>query len=176
MADTEAYGLTVEPAHYYAGLVSVACWQGQLETLCARLRDELAGEVPKDGRYASAWRSGYMYRPARNRLLIRSNGTDDLMSLLRSILSSEQAAVSDLSHAWQAINLSGQSVPVILSRCLSVDCSEATFAVGSFMQTNLQDAQVLLHRESVFRYTLLVQASYSRSVESRLWKIIKKII
>ena len=176
MSDTEADCLTVGPASLCNGLVSVACWQGQLEAHCAGLCDKLDGRIPEDGRRSTIWRSGYIFRTARDRLLIQSCETNDLESLVRGNLVSGQAAISDLSHAWRSIDLSGRLVPDLLSRCLSIDCSESGLPVGCFAQTHLQDAQVLLHRKNGFSYTLLVQTSFSVAVEAKMRKITKKII
>jgi len=154
------------------GLVSVAFWQDGIDRLGPAFCSSLKGEFPSSGYVASSFESGYLYRISWDRLLVQSSSEDTLYQRVRAALPDDQAAVSDLSHARQVISLSGPDTPIVLSRCLPVDCRNSVLPMGHFVQTYLQDAVVLLHRVSAQEYRMMVPTSFAVAISARLQKII----
>lgn len=176
MDDTGLHKCQIGTAGFCPSLVSIAFWRGEITPRGVDLCDALGGDLPPSGRQVTQFEAGYIYRIARDQLLIRSDSDDSVFERVRSLVSSDHAALSGLSHARQIIGLSGPCVPVMISRCLPIDCSDTSLPIGCFVQTFLQDAVVLLHRETEQKYSLMVPTSFSRAVMDRFTKIIEKII
>lgn len=176
MADTLDCRFKIEDTGLNAGLVSVAFWQDGMERFGPDLCSSLNGVLPIDGTTATSVENGHIYRIARNRLLVQSDTDHDLFGKIRSSLADDQAAVSDLSHARTVISMSGWNSPDVLSRCLPIDCCSDGLPVDHYVQTFLQDATVLLHRNSERKYRLMVPTSFAKSVSERLSKRAIKFI
>lgn len=176
MADTVLQDCVVGPSRFCPGLVSVAFWRGEVETHGADLCAALDGDLPSSGRQATSWQSGYIYRVARDRLLIRSDNDANLIGRVRSFLTGNQAAISDLLYAWKVIDLTGPAVPSVIAQCLPINGSDTSLPVGEFVQSFLQDSVVLLHRKAEQEFSVMVPTSFSEAISDRLVKISEKII
>ncbi|MEQ9487999.1 MAG: sarcosine oxidase subunit gamma family protein [Alphaproteobacteria bacterium] len=172
MAEAIKTEIRVGDPLFSAGLVSVAFWQNGIDRYGAAFCASLNGELPSSGYVASAYDAGYLFRISRDRLLMQSSHDEALYQRVRAALPDNEAAVSDLSHARQVICLSGPDIPIMLSRCLPVECSNSALPVEHFVQTYLQDAVVLVHRVSAQEYRMIVPTSFADAISTRLQKII----
>jgi len=161
---------------FCSGLVSVGLWNGETEQTGEALCTALGGRLPLSGQQVTEYEAGYIYRIARDRLLIRSDTDETLFDRITSLVPNDQAAVSDLSHARKIVGLSGPDIPAMMSRVLPIDSSDIGLLEGCFVQTFLQDAVVLLHRETRQTYSLMVPTSFAMSIVGRLQKITEKFI
>jgi len=86
---------------------------------------------------------------------------ESLASALRQALRTQFASVTDVSHAWCAIRLTGPGARELLSKGCSLDLHPRAFQSGHATRTLLAQAAVILNRTGDDAYDILVRRSYA---------------
>lgn len=83
---------------------------------------------------------------------------------LRQIQTNNTIAITDVSHAWNVIRLTGRHTRDVLAKLCSIDLHPSTFKVGSCAQTELRGLYVVLHSADVDTFEIFVMRSYFLSI------------
>jgi sarcosine oxidase subunit gamma len=114
------------------------------------------GAVSGDGRRSVLWCGPGWY------LVVDAPGSaPGLEAGLREALGETFGAVVDLSAQRTVLELSGSRAREVLAHGCSLDLHSRTFGPGRCAQTNLSQAQVILHQTAPEAYHVLVRASYA---------------
>ncbi|GAB5468350.1 MAG: hypothetical protein Kilf2KO_13800 [Rhodospirillales bacterium] len=139
-------------------LLQVAFWPDDLAVAGPALAAALGFDFPPNGWTVAGLPQGFAYRTAPDRLLIAGA---DLLAATHDALG-DAGVVTDLSHARQRLELAGGEAAALLSRGL--DRSAGGLVPGTFAQTRLRDAGLLLHCLETDRFHLLVPSSFAEAV------------
>lgn len=88
----------------------------------------------------------------------------DLIRELEEMVSEEQAVLTDLSHSRTMFRLSGEGTCALLSKGLSLDLDERSFAFHTVKQTTIAHMGVTCYRTAADTFELLVFRSLAGSL------------
>jgi heterotetrameric sarcosine oxidase gamma subunit len=128
---------------------------------------------------ARALEAGTLCQLAKDEYLILVDSLEDLGSLqdrLAGLVSGGRAALSDLSHGYGKLELSGPGSNALLSRLCGLDFSEAGFPDGHCAQTSLAKVHATLVRldgeAGAPKFIVLAE----RSLSAYVWEVMKSVI
>jgi heterotetrameric sarcosine oxidase gamma subunit len=143
-------------------ILQAAAWPGSLPTVEAAIRDLLGAVVPPLGG-ATADGNVTVAAIAPGRFLI-ATVTPDLAVRFEAALTSEDGAVTDLSHGRVILRLDGEAAAALLAKCVALDLHEAGFPSGRFAQTMIHHIDIGLHRLSRTSFEIWVLRSFAESL------------
>lgn len=105
-----------------------------------------------------------------------SNGERITLVRLHEVAEGSDIVITDLTHGYGKLVISGKSVASLLSRLCGLDISELGFSDGRVAQTSLAKVHTTLIRiddqPDLPRYFVLID----RSLSSYVWKVMNEII
>lgn len=123
-------------------------------------REVLGQELPADANTVSRGEHCvYWLGPDEWLVATAQENRADILARLDTALSSQHAAVNDLSGGNVAISLRGSEVANVLAKGCTLDLER--FAIGNCAQTGLGKAGVLIARHADSEYTVIVRRSFS---------------
>jgi len=142
------------------GLWQLAGW-ANFETAAASALESLGLSTIGTFQSAQATQIACAWRIAPDKLLVES--AHDL-----SAFNYQDLAVLNLSHAREAIILSGPAARDLLSQLIAIDVSPAAFRRGAFLQTGIHHVGVLIHCVQETDFEILVPTTWAESV----WEVL----
>ncbi|MEZ5732894.1 MAG: sarcosine oxidase subunit gamma [Paracoccaceae bacterium] len=133
-------------------LTSVAPFNGTAKGVAAGLKTLGLG-WPEPGQSVSA-KSARILWTGRGQALLFNADPAPLHGL---------AALTDQSDGWAGLALSGPDAEAVLARLVPVDLRDAAFPVGGVIRTGLNHMMMILVREEMDRFMILVFRSMVRS-------------
>ena len=163
----------VEP---FASLCLAGFWPASRDIFFAHLEKVLGSGMPSKGQQSVQFKSGRMYRVHRHKILVSSVDQPGLGEKLMQGMSPAIGTVSEQSHNKVCLSLSGPSAVSLLQYDFPLDLQHALNPVGSFVQTRLQDANLLVCKTGPEAFDLLVPTSFASSVGDWVQRTAKNIV
>lgn len=145
-------------------LVQLAAWPDGFAAVGARLAELLACPMPADTRTASARGDITVFKVGPERLWITGPAEGDLVERLSHVFAPGEAAITALGQSRTVLRVEGAAAAALLARGVAIDFDPVAFPAGSFAQTQLHHASVLLHRLGGGSFDLYVPRSFALAV------------
>ncbi|RUW53312.1 hypothetical protein EOA32_09840 [Mesorhizobium sp. M1A.F.Ca.ET.072.01.1.1] len=142
-------------------LTQLAGWEGFDRTADQALRTQ-GLPLPSDFRSSVRRGPATLWRTAPDRVLIRSE------TPLRRVETAVNLAILDLSDSRVCLTLEGPGASGLLSRVAALDFGDAAFLVGQFAQTAIHQVSVLIDRQGIDQFTLLIPTTFAMALTSFL--------
>lgn len=117
--------------------------------------------LPDDFRSSFRRGSTIIWRIAPDRAWVRSEAPV-------AVRDATDLAVLDVSDSRRCLVLEGPGAIGLLSRVAALDFSDAAFPVGQFAQTAIHHVSVLIDRQGIDQFTVLIPTTLARSLTSFL--------
>lgn len=118
--------------------------------------------LPSSPRIVTACGAHRLYRIAADQYWIVTHDAAVTAALARAI-TPDVGASTALTHARVRLVIEGAAATALLARIVPIDLRSAALPVGSFAQTGVHHAGVLLERSDAQRYELYVLRTYAVS-------------
>ena len=143
-------------------LLQLGTWPAVRAACAAAVARVCGGDPPTSPRTAADRGAHRLYRIAPDQLWVATHDPD-LPAALEREVGATGSAVTRLSDARVRLALDGVAATALLARLVPLDLRDASFPVGSFAQTGVHHAPVLLDRIDAQRYDLYVLSTYAVS-------------
>lgn len=154
--------------HRFASLCLAGFWPDQEDTFSDHLLNALACPLPPDGVTSAIFPEGRSFRIHPNKLLLSSLTRSDLTTMFGEGFSAETGSLSDQSHGRACLQLYGADAVRTLQGCLPLDPEHALPEIGRFVQTRLQDANILICKTAPDRFEIHAPTSFAEAIEGAL--------
>lgn len=137
-------------------LTQIAGW-ADFDGFATSVLEQWKLPLPRDFRLPTRAGDLTAFRIAPDRILLRS--AEPL-----SVAGNPQLTTLDLSDARIAITITGEGAVGLLARSISVDLGIHAFPVGSFVQTGMHHVGVLILREAIDQFLVLMPTTWAASL------------
>lgn len=146
-----------------AALLQIQAWPDTLATVDAVITQLLEiADPPQLGR--AAWfHGGSICATAPGRYFV-STTADDVAASLRTAFSSQDAAITDISHGRTVLRLEGEAAADLLARCVPLDFDAGVFPIDRVAETAIHHAGVLIHRLTETSFEVWALRSFAESL------------
>lgn len=146
----------------FGSVVQVVAWPQTLAQVELILRETLAMALPAPGGVAE--RAGISLVATGPGRFLASAATDDLSRRLEAAMTSEDGAVTDLSHARILLRLEGATAESVLAGCVPVDLAVSAFPPGHAAQTAIHGIGVLIARRDPTSFDIWAPRSFAEAL------------
>jgi sarcosine oxidase subunit gamma len=144
-------------------ILQIQAWPATLATVEAVITQILRiAEPPRPGR--TVWfHGGWICAIGAGKYLV-STTADDIIATFRTAFSSQDAAVTDISHGRTILRLEGDAAAAVLSCCVPIDFDAGVFPSDSVAQTAIHHVDVLIHRLTLSSFEIWAPRSFAVSL------------
>jgi methylglutamate dehydrogenase subunit D len=143
-------------------LLQIGVFSGSRAAVEAAVEKACGCTLPTSPRFVTASGAHRLYRVAEDQYWLLTRDPAVPPALARTI-APQAAAITTLGHARIRLVIEGPAATALLARLVTIDLRYAEFPAGSFAQTGVHHAGVLLERIGAERYEMYVLRTYALS-------------